>query len=86
MDRLSIWHLDLGVRPFPMEIAQQILAGLCVLGAISFAFYQVYSRAMGSKGCGKGCGGCKEKKGPPKEQPLLQITIVGKNDSSLNPL
>jgi len=78
--------MDLGLRIFPMELIQQILAGLCVAGAIGFAFYQVYSRIRGSGGCGKGCGGCKEKKVAVADKPLLQVSILGKKDSSLNPL
>lgn len=69
-----------------MEYTQEILAGLCVAGAIAFALYQIYSRVRGSGGCGKGCGGCKDKKVGVKEKPLLQINIVGKKDSSLHPL
>ena len=69
-----------------MELAQEILAGLCVATAIAYVFYQVYSRVRGSGGCGKGCGGCKEKKGVPTDKVLLQVSILGKKDSTLRPL
>lgn len=41
--------MDLGLGTLFMEGVQQILAGLCVTGALAFALYQLYSRVRGSK-------------------------------------
>lgn len=66
-----------------MDFLQEILVGVCVAGATSFAIYQVYSRLRGSGDCGKGCSGCKDKKVGIRERPLVQINIVPKKNSSL---
>ena len=79
MGGFSIGNMDLGLGTLFMEGVQQILAGLCVAGALAFALYQLYSRSKG--GCGKGCGGCKDKSTP--EKSLLQITIVDKRDTTI---
>ena len=82
MGGFSIGNMDLELGTLFMEGVQQILAGLCVAGALAFALYQLYSRVRGSKGgCGKGCGGCKDKSTP--EKSLLQITIVDKRDTTI---
>ncbi len=84
MGGISIGHLDLGLGTLFMDGIQQILAGLSVAGALAFALYQVYSRIRGSGGgCGKGCGGCKDKSKSSPEQSLLQITIVDKRDPAI---
>ncbi len=87
MGGVSIGNMDLGLGPFFMESFQQILAGLCVAGALAFALYQVQLRIRGSRGgCGKGCGGCKEKSTGTPETNLLQIAIVDKRDPTITSL